>query len=221
MTRRHNPGAGRGAVSSPLSATLPGNCVEPGRPAFSARESGPSNPVQPRKSQPIIQGEYLIGGHSLDACPVSISTVLGSCVAVCLYDHERRQGGMNHFMLPEPRGSTLRPASFGVHAMELLINALIKAGSARKNLSAQVFGGATMIGAGSFDIGQRNAEFIIGFLNAEAINCKQRDLGGKQARRVEFLPDSGQATCRKIDKFSEPSARAPVSSGGGGAIELF
>ncbi len=76
--------------------------------------------------------------------------------------------------------------------MELLINEMIKQGGQRRRIEAKVFGGARMI-AGLSDIGARNAEFVLEFLHKDGIVCTGQSLGGMQARRVEFWPESGRA----------------------------
>ena len=93
------------------------------------------------KRIPIIQGEHCVSGDP----GVIISTLLGSCVAVCLQDPEGRLGGMNHFLLGEPNKTDLIRDSdrqrYGVHAMELLINALMRKGAIRSRLRAHLYGG--------------------------------------------------------------------------------
>ncbi|HCE6098490.1 hypothetical protein ACEPU1_33790 [Pseudomonas aeruginosa] len=76
--------------------------------------------------------------------PVALATVLGSCVAACLYDPTACIGGMNHFMLPDAAPGD-GSARYGAHAMELLINALLKAGALRQRLQAKVFGGGNVL----------------------------------------------------------------------------
>lgn len=161
----------------------------------------------------ISQGEFEIGVNEAG----SISTILGSCVATCLYDDVARVGGMNHFLLPEGIGNT---ASFGVNAMELLINEIIKNGGVRSRLCAKVFGGARMI-AGLSDVGARNAVFVTEFLAKEGIKCVGQSLGGTQARRVEFWPSDGRARQRLLGETQlvekAPPPPKPVSND----VELF
>ena len=135
-----------------------------------------------------------------------IVTVLGSCVAACLRDRETGIGGMNHFMLP--RCSETGPASasarYGVNAMELLINELIRLGARRGNLEAKVFGGGNMLeGMTTLNIGQANAEFVIGFLRAESIPLVGCDLEGTGSRKVYFFPATGRALVRGIRRPDE------------------
>lgn len=162
----------------------------------------------------IAQGEFAVGSDS----STSISTILGSCVATCLYDVSAQIGGMNHFLLPDSGGANMNSARYGVNAMELLINALIKKGASRSRLKAKVFGGGRMI-AGLTDIGQKNAEFVLDFLRREAIDCVGQSLGGTQARRIEFWPTSGRARQRLLGE-ARVEETVPVQSGGNG-VELF
>lgn len=121
------------------------------------------------------------------------STILGSCVAVCLWDIDAAMGGMNHFLLPGGHdgghGGSLR---YGVHAMEMLINALLKMGARRDRLQAKLFGGAR-ISTNLRDVGASNADFARSFLQAEDIPCRAESLGGTSARRVIFRPCTGHA----------------------------
>lgn len=170
--------------------------------------------TQPRKTNHIAQGEYATA-KGPDA---SISTILGSCVATCLYDEGAQIGGMNHFLLPDGTGGGLHSARFGVNAMELLINALIKEGASRSRLKAKVFGGGRMI-AGLTDVGQKNAEFVLDFLKREGIACTGQSLGGTQARRIEFWPGTGRARQRLLGE-TQVVEKPPVVAAGNG-VELF
>jgi len=162
----------------------------------------------------ISQGEYAIN----DAQHDSITTILGSCVATCLYDPVKGVGGMNHFLLPQSSGVSIQVASFGVNAMEILINSLIKAGAERHRFKAKVFGGARMI-AGLSDIGRINGLFVLDFLKREGIDCVGQSLGGTQARRVEFWPSTGRARQKLLGEarvFEAVSIPEP-----GHEVELF
>ncbi|MFN0116059.1 MAG: chemotaxis protein CheD [Paracoccaceae bacterium] len=149
-----------------------------------------------------------------------IGTILGSCVATCMFDPVAALGGMNHFLLPDgPRGSA--SAAFGSHAMELLINAVLKAGGARRNLRAKVFGGARVV-AGLSDVGQRNAVFVKDFLDRDGIPCVGESLGGEHARRLVFLPGSGRVRMAFVQgRILEAPAPVPAPDGRGGELELF
>ncbi|WP_246002191.1 chemotaxis protein CheD [Pacificibacter maritimus] len=100
---------------------------------------------------------------------------------------------MNHFLLPDGTQTPNEQASsFGANSMELLINALIKAGARRDRIRAKVFGGAEMY-KGLTDAGARNSEFVLSYLQTEEIPLDGQSLGGSLARRIEFDPISGRA----------------------------
>jgi chemotaxis protein CheD len=134
----------------------------------------------------VIQGDHKVSDNQ----GVIITTVLGSCVAACLHDPERRIGGMNHFLLPDSPG--VRDIRHASAAMEQLINSLLKAGACRERLIAKLFGGARMM-QGLPDIGRRNGEAALQFLRGEGIGVAAQSLGGNRARRVRFWPTSGRA----------------------------
>ncbi|WP_296375667.1 chemotaxis protein CheD [Yoonia sp.] len=126
-----------------------------------------------------------------------MTTVLGSCVAVCLFDPKAGVGGMNHFLLATHGDAQNTDLKYGVNAMELLINKVLQAGASRQHLQAKLFGGARMTDH-SRDIGDTNAKFSIAFLEREEIACTSKSLGGDKARRVQFHPFSGAARQMQI-----------------------
>lgn len=140
------------------------------------------------KTITIVQGDYAV---SSDPAAV-LSTVLGSCVSVCLYDRGAGVGGMNHFLLAGTGLAAGDDLRYGVNAMELLVNELLRAGADRSKLSAKLFGGARMTGHAG-DIGRLNARFACDFLARQGITCLSQSLGGVLARRVQFCPTTGAA----------------------------
>lgn len=135
----------------------------------------------------VIQGDFVI---SEDPEAV-LTTVLGSCVAVCLFDPTRKIGGLNHFLLPGREGLEGANVRYGAYAMELLINGLLKGGACKARLRAKFFGGASMIG-NMRDIGASNAAFARKFLADEDIPCIAESVGGNSARRIRFWPTTGR-----------------------------
>ncbi|MBY0421209.1 MAG: hypothetical protein K2Q06_02815, partial [Parvularculaceae bacterium] len=127
---------------------------------------------RPEKVVHLIQGEYRVASDPATC----FSTVLGSCVATCLHDPLAKIGGINHFLLPGGRDRQSDSLSYGVHAMELLINALLKRGASRDRLEAKLFGGARMMNTLS-DIGAQNAAFARDFLIREHIPLIGESLG--------------------------------------------
>jgi len=174
--------------------------------------SGP----EPRTTRRYIsQGEYAIGSNRDEV----IATVLGSCVAVCLFDAGQSVGGMNHILLPKADSAEDRRTLFGAHSMEVLINELMKTGAQRSTLRAKVFGGARMIDSIG-RAGQLNGDFAERYLRSEGIEIEARSIGGSLARRVEFWPASGRARMRFIDDLAileERGTKLPQPNG----VELF
>lgn len=142
----------------------------------------------------IAQGEFAIG----TAPDTRISTLLGSCIAVCLNDPVVRIGGMNHILLPDGCGTHAAAAGYGANLMELLINALIKRGADKSRLQAKLFGGGRMV-AGLSAIGDRNVDFAISYLEAERITCLNKSVGGTSGRRLLYWPYSGKARQKLMD----------------------
>ncbi|MET3824946.1 MULTISPECIES: chemotaxis protein CheD [Sphingomonas] len=168
----------------------------------------------------IIQGENHVSGEP----DVVISTLLGSCVAVCLQDPVNRVGGMNHFLLGEPGKDDMvhhrDMARYGVHAMELLINELMRRGGIRSQLRAHLYGGANII-AGLGSIGSSNAAFARRFMETEGIAIGHCDLGGTQARKVEFVPYEGKARSRSVAEIPKIIAAPVILASNDGDLELF
>lgn len=178
----------------------------------------------------ILPGEYYVTQRDL-----LIVTVLGSCVSVCLRDRHSGIGGMNHFMLPGNVGDdSFSPASssarYGVYAMELLINHLLRLGAQRNQLEAKVFGGGCVLrGMTANHVGQRNVEFALDYLRTEGIPVVAQDLLDIYPRKVYFFPASGRVLVKKLkslhnttllDREAEYSLRirkTPVA----GEIDLF
>lgn len=163
----------------------------------------------------IVQGEFHVSADRA----LSITTLLGSCVAACIHDPVAEVGGMNHFLLPGDEANAPLLARHGVHLMELLINGLLKKGAARHRLQAKLFGGArTMQGLG--DIGATNARFAQDFLKREGIAITGGSLGGETGRRIQFWPASGRALQKLVRAVEERPLPDPVLPGAG-ELELF
>lgn len=166
----------------------------------------------------VIQGEFRISNKPGDI----LSTVLGSCVAVCLTDPVAHVGGMNHFLLPQRAGKAGENVRYGAYSMELLINDLLKHGARKERLVAKLFGGANMIRQ-LRDIGGSNVAFAKEFLANEAIPLASSSTGGNAARRIRFWPADGRVkqfvVPGEIERVApiEPPAPQPST----GEITLF
>ena len=146
----------------------------------------------------ILPGEYFVTQRDL-----VIVTVLGSCVSVCLRDHVSGIGGMNHFMLPGNNDGGISPISasarYGVYAMELLINHLLKLGARRNCFEAKVFGGGSVLrGMTANNIGDRNVEFVRDYLETEKIPVVAEDLLDIYPRKVYYFPMTGRVMVKKL-----------------------
>ncbi len=154
----------------------------------------------------IHPGEYLCTKDD-----IIIATVLGSCVAVALKDDAAGIGGLNHFMLPgsfkdsdAPKGPDLFasiPGKYGMYAMELLINDMLKMGARRDRLVAKVFGGAAVLALGPGarnTVPKNNIDFAFEFLKAENIPVTTQDVGGTSARKILFFVRDGKVLLKRI-----------------------
>ena len=149
----------------------------------------------------ILPGELYVSTHG-----EMISTVLGSCISVCIRDKKKGIGGMNHFMLPQNNefssetwgNNPITSASrYGNWAMEYLINAILKRGGEKKNFEVKVFGGGQMM-ARMTDIGQKNIVFVYQYLSEEKLKIEACDVGDVYARKVLYFPDTGSVKVRRI-----------------------
>lgn len=165
-----------------------------------------------------------------------ITTVLGSCISVCLRDPQRGVAGMNHFMLPLSEdgrwGGVTDPLSaasrFGNFAMEYLINGLLKQGAKKSQLEVKVFGGGQMMDALT-GVGRSNVDFVYGYLRREGMTIKREDVGGENPRKIIFFPRSGRVLLKRLlrlnnntliereDAYQKEILNMPVQGG----IELF
>jgi len=146
----------------------------------------------------LLPGEYYVTAEDM-----LLTTVLGSCVSACLRDSVSGIGGMNHFMLPDAADPLFfDPAAamrYGAHAMQVLLAEVVRAGARRERLEAKVFGGGAVLASMTLlNIGERNADFVLRYLQAERIRIAAQDLRGKLPRRINFFPFSGRVTVRKL-----------------------
>jgi chemotaxis protein CheD len=177
------------------------NREDPLREEQPNRYFDPHFKIETAKIQP---GEYYATNKDM-----ALVTVLGSCVSACLRDRESGVGGMNHFMLPEEgklgdaRGNMGPGGRYGVHAMELLINQILKLGGRRDRLEAKVFGGGNVLqGFMLSNVGRLNAEFIVEYLHLESIPIVARDLLDVWPRKIYFFPRTGRVMVKRLRKVN-------------------
>ncbi len=151
----------------------------------------------------LLHVQLTLGDTYVTADPEeALTTILGSCIAACIRDPAVAVGGMNHFLLPDGNSGDREARCYGVNAMELLINDILKHGGERRRLEAKLFGGANVVSALT-DVGSRNIAFARQFLIDEGIPIVGGDVGGDLARRIQFMPASGRAR-QAVVKSAEP-----------------
>ena len=158
-----------------------------------------------REVMTIYPGEYYSSFG-----PEYISTVLGSCVAIALYDAQHKIGGLNHFILAKG-GSNGRNDSglvgrFGEFAVELLINDMLQKGAVRANLTAKVFGGSNVFNISNPkmpQVGNDNINFAFSYLERENIPVIASDTGGVEPRKIIYDPSSSKIWLKRIKSDRE------------------
>jgi chemotaxis protein CheD len=159
----------------------------------------------------IVAGEYFVTSQDM-----VIATLLGSCVAACVRDPHAGIVGMNHFMLPA--GNEARSnagASYGIPAMNHLIDVMVKRGANPAALEAKVFGGGVVMGSASFlDVGRLNAEFVIEYLKERGIAVLAADLRGLGARKIYFVQRTGSVFVRHLTQGGENESAGTAAASG-------
>ena len=150
-----------------------------------------------------------IGGFHVTREATVVKTVLGSCISVCMYEKSLKFGGMNHFMLPEVRDVSFEDYNstrYGIFAMEVLVNEIIKLGGKKSNIVAKVFGGGHVISsmkASVFNVADKNIEFAKKFLKSESIPIISEDIGGLSPRKVFFYTNENRILMKKLESTSK------------------
>jgi len=181
------------AAGAPAAKPVPPTRPPVAKPApVPAARPGAAKPGAPEYA-------IVLGDVQATTGPAVIKTLLGSCVAACIYDPVTGTGGMNHFSLPgvDDQGTSAR---YGAHAMELLITAVMKKGGDRSRLRAKVFGGAKVLNIASerLNVGAKNAAFVLQFLQDEGILVEAQCLGGTRGLLVRFEPNTGKAQAKPL-----------------------
>jgi chemotaxis protein CheD len=177
----------------------------------------------------VLPGEHFVHDEDL-----LIMTTLGSCIAACLWDRDKRIGGMNHFLLPDAAsgGKDSDSGRYGSFAMDLLIGELVKRGAQRASMEAKVFGGGSVVsGMTSMNVGERNTRFVLDYLRTERITVVSKDVMDIYPRKVCFLPRSGKAMVKRLASANTEALAAlersaaqrhvAVTASVGGSVDLF
>jgi chemotaxis protein CheD len=177
----------------------------------------------------VLPGEFFV--HDED---MLVMTTLGSCIAACIWDRDRRIGGMNHFLLPDMgsgAGGGGDSGRYGSYAMDLLIGELIKRGATRSSMEAKIFGGGAVIsGMNTINVGERNTAFVLDYLRTERITVVSKDVLDIYPRKVCFLPASGKAMVKRLASANTEAlaaqeraaaTRSAPAASSGGTVDLF
>ncbi len=191
------------------------------------------------RQRELVVAKILPGEFYMTMDHVAIATTLGSCVSACVWDPKTGVGGMNHFMLPltnkeahevdwGQRGLASDATRYGNFAMEHLINLILKNGGKKQNLRCKIFGGGRVLKQMS-DVGEKNINFVMSYLQAENIAIESSDVGSIYPRKVLFEPFSGRAFVKRLNNLHNDTIvrrekdyrtqidKAPVD----GDVELF
>ncbi|NLW46704.1 MAG: chemotaxis protein CheD [Firmicutes bacterium] len=157
-----------------------------------------------KKIVTIYSGTYYVS----DDPQVVIHTLLGSCIAVCLFDNENHIGGMNHFLLPEEnpaRKRLFKPDSgwFGLDSMEAMIGRVLELGGVFSNLKAKVFGGGQVVDnltPFNINLAEANIKFILSYLSEKKIPVIVKDVGGRYGRKVLYYLEDHSVLVQRLEK---------------------
>ncbi len=152
----------------------------------------------------IYSGNYYVSNDP----KVVIYTLLGSCIAVCLFDDQKGIGGMNHFMLPQQnpyshRSKGANPGWFGLDSLDLMIGEIIKRGGSLPHLQAKVFGGAQVVenlDLNNTNVSDANISFTINYLAAKKIPIVAKDLGGCSGRKIFYCLEDNSVLVQHLEK---------------------
>jgi chemotaxis protein CheD len=151
---------------------------------------------EPRNRVFLLQGDIYCQRQ-----PALVSTILGSCVSVCLWDPVAGFGGINHYVLPGSGAATeAQNARYGEVAIDLLLRKMLQLGAGDGRLQARIFGGASVfpMGPNQTTVGARNAELAVARMQALGIPILEQETGGNMGRQLVFDTGTGKVTSRII-----------------------
>ncbi|MDP2336566.1 MAG: chemotaxis protein CheD [Bacteroidota bacterium] len=134
-----------------------------------------------------------------------VTTILGSCVAVCFFDENQNIGGINHYMLPYWNGDGLESPKYGNVAIVQLFQKMLDSGAKKEDIVCKIFGGAEVLGEqhSVFNVGQRNIELAYKLISELGISVVSSSTGGKQGRKIHFNTGTGEVLQKYLDKTTQ------------------
>lgn len=152
----------------------------------------PADPAHPREHVVLMAGDCRFSAE-----PRVLMTILGSCVAVCLWDQQRGIGGMNHFVLPTDQGRD-GSARYGDVAIDELQAGLLRLGCQLVDLQAKLFGGAAVLPYAGYSVGLQNVTFAIKRLSRDGIPVIAQRTGGTLGQQIKFNTRTGDVLFRHL-----------------------
>lgn len=129
-----------------------------------------------------------------------VTSGLGSCVAVAVYDADESVGGLLHAMLPEADGPVDNPAKYVDSGLDEMLSAMVRLGASPGNLTAKLAGGSAMLDLSIGDgVGARNVAAAERALADADVDLLASETGGDSGRSVSFSPTSGDVTIDRVD----------------------
>lgn len=151
-----------------------------------------------------MQKQYYLtdGQFVVTTVSANINTVLGSCVAVCIWDNKRKVGGMNHYLMPGSMSSASGNPNHGYTSIPLLIQSMINHGAQLENMEAKIFGGCKSWSYSDdlFAIGRKNIEMANLVLREAGIGIKAQNTGGIYGRKIVFNTSTGKVKVQLLTK---------------------
>ena len=154
---------------------------------------------------------YFLHPATMYVCkdPQWVTTVLGSCVAVCFYDKKLKIGGINHFMLPYWNGDGLETPKYGNIAIRQLFQKMLEFGAKKEDIVCKVFGGAEVLGEkhSIFHVGQRNVELALKLVTEMGIAVISSSTGGKLGRKIHYNTGTGEVLQKYLTQITQKEAK--------------
>jgi chemotaxis protein CheD len=149
------------------------------------------------KRYTVFPGQFVI-----TSAPMLISTILGSCVSVCLWDRVQKISGMNHYLLPGNATDEAGNANRGITAIPLLVKSLLNRKASVQHLEAKVFGGCNSLYKENniFKVGDRNVAIAFDILKEMNIPVVAHHVGGGYGRKIVFNTDTGKVRMRLLNQ---------------------
>ncbi len=145
-----------------------------------------------------------IGDIAVSREPVIMETILGSCVAVCLWDTSHHIGGLNHYLVPTGRGAAEQPNLYGINSVRSLIEQTLRVGADIRSLQARIFGGGSIMKSleDIFTIGAANVQIAREILAEYGIPVIQDFVGAECGIRISFKTSNGAVAVTCFDQES-------------------